>query len=276
MVLLLCFPHRGNGARSFPATGLLGISDVTLCGTLRTKLEEDKQTLEASSVVVRLRCYETVGSSGASPSSNTASGSSAASASTSRSAYNPTYASTSPAPTSSSHSNPVNATSGPMTELLKGQNNGKGRVLYEKSIKVWSAVRENAKARKAQESSSEGGNSPPRHRYPPKSRDPEYADLGDFQKSWRLVVPPEAIRQGAKSTMIFKTWRIWWALEAGTSDQLATQSRCSLSAVFHSHLAQAIWHTRRSYSQIAPSCTFELRCSRNQLNPDTSLLDAPL
>jgi hypothetical protein len=105
-----------------------------------------------------------------------------------------------------------------MTDLLKGQNNGKGRVLYEKSIKVWSAARENAKARRAHESSSEGGSSPPQHRYPPKSRGPEYADLGDFQKPWRLVVPPEAIFEGAKSTMIFKTWRIWWALEAGTLD----------------------------------------------------------
>lgn len=215
-MVVLTLVSKGNSARSFPYHGLLGLSDVTLCGTVRTKLEEDKRPIEASSVVVRLRCYETIGSSGAGPQGSTSSGSSSNSggshASTSKSAYNPTYASSNGA---SGSGQGGAASTSTMTELLKGQNNGKGRVLYEKSVKVWSAARENAKARKSQESSSEGGNSPPPHRYPPKAKETEYADLGDFQKAWRLVIPPEAVRQGAKSTMIFKTWRIWWALEAG-------------------------------------------------------------
>lgn len=58
MVRLTITPHRGNHARTFQHTGHLGLSPVSLAGVLQTSVEEDGALLDASSVQVRIRCYE--------------------------------------------------------------------------------------------------------------------------------------------------------------------------------------------------------------------------
>ena len=184
MVVLTLTPHRGNGARSFPCTGYLGLSPVTVAGVIRTKLEEDRRPIRASSVLVRVRCYESMGSGSTLTSSSSSS-------------------STSSSPSLSSV--PLNADEG-----LKGNLNGKGRVLWEKSLEVWSPpLSEESPTVLNDKSMYTNAKSTPSHF--------RYADLGDFQQPWRLVIPLDAITEGAKSTMIFKTWRIWWAVEAGQS-----------------------------------------------------------
>jgi len=120
--------------------------------------------------------------------------------------------------------------------------NSKGRVLYEKSIQMWtppSSPLNTTKTDNIPSSSSPTSSrssslerSLQQHAYPPRSREAsnassssfsissqdnniKYATLGEFTKAWRIVIPVNAIEQGAKSTMIFKNWRIWWAVEAG-------------------------------------------------------------
>ncbi|KAL8277618.1 hypothetical protein RQP46_010050 [Phenoliferia psychrophenolica] len=58
MVVLTLTPYRGNHARFFPHTGHLGVTPVLLQGVVRTALEEDRKALKASSVSIRVRCYE--------------------------------------------------------------------------------------------------------------------------------------------------------------------------------------------------------------------------
>lgn len=220
MVVVTLTPHRGNGARSFPHTGFLGISPVTFAGVVRTKLQEDKRPLEASSVVVRVRCYESLGASAHSSGSNASTGGPGtadsspadsphvASASAQASAY--TLTPSASLPTSpfqqQQHRNSVGSAT-------------KGKVLWETSTRLWEPAEGSVHTR-----------DPSRDRGLPNSatveptgsrrvsthhRDPVYGDLGDLEKAFRLVIPPEAISQGARSTMIFKKWRIWWAIEAG-------------------------------------------------------------
>lgn len=234
MVKLTLTPHRGNGARTFPSTGYLGLTPVTLAGVVRVKIEEDLKAVEASSLVIRVRCYESPGSGGGGGTLSTPTNERRASASAATGS-------------SSSGSHPSNSS---LTDLLKGgasypssstsSNSGgaghsdvKGRVLYEKTIQMWSPP---------DLPSSSSTLSPPNdgtpssspissrsssldrllHAYPPRSREASsstatpvrYSTLGDFTKAWRIVIPPSAIEQGAKSTMVFKNWKIWWAVEA--------------------------------------------------------------
>jgi hypothetical protein len=134
MVRLAILPHRGNQNRAFPYTGYLGLTPVSVQGYVRTELEEDNLSLEASHVQVRLRCYECEGRG---------------------------------------------------THTAKSSN---VRVLYEVSKRLWAA-----------------------------SAGQEHGALGDFEAKFRLTVPVDATLHGALSSMHFKTWRIWWALEAGQS-----------------------------------------------------------
>ena len=137
MVRLVVSPHRGNNARSFPYTGYLGLTPVTLQGSVRLETEEDGLQLEAASVVVRLRCYEAATSTGG-----------------------------------------------------LGTKGNSVRTLYEVSETLWTA-----------------------HSASPKRL---WAPIGEFKGQWRLVMPADAPCSGALSAMNMKSWRVWWALEAGT------------------------------------------------------------
>jgi hypothetical protein len=64
MVVLTLTPYRGNHQRFFPHAGFLGLTPVVIQGTLRTTLEEDRKPLKASSVQVRVRCYEAENTAG--------------------------------------------------------------------------------------------------------------------------------------------------------------------------------------------------------------------
>lgn len=250
MVKLTITPHRGNGARTFPSTGFLGMTPVTLAGVVRVKIEEDLKTIEASSLVIRVRCYESLGNGrdGGASSTSTSSTERRSSASAASSGYHSSsclggnashsssysfsdiFKSGAPSSSSSSHTNSTASSS-------------KGRVLYEKSVQMWSPPTTSMK--KNQDASTSTASSPlssrsssqdttsslppppqQQHAYPPRSREAStcsstsndtdsYATLGDFTKAWRIVIPVNAVEQGAKSTMIFKNWRIWWAVEAG-------------------------------------------------------------
>ncbi|KAH9812768.1 hypothetical protein DFH28DRAFT_898229 [Melampsora americana] len=61
MVKISITPKRGNNTRFFPHHGYLGLSPVIISGTVSTRLEKDDQALEASKVVIRIRCYEGLG-----------------------------------------------------------------------------------------------------------------------------------------------------------------------------------------------------------------------
>ncbi|KDE04708.1 hypothetical protein MVLG_04847 [Microbotryum lychnidis-dioicae p1A1 Lamole] len=63
MVAITLTPHRGNSARFYPHSGYLGLAPVVLEGTVKTLIEEDRKPIKASSIVVRIRCYETEHSS---------------------------------------------------------------------------------------------------------------------------------------------------------------------------------------------------------------------
>lgn len=63
-MLLTLTPYRGNHTRYFPAAGCLGATDVIIQGRLKTSLEEDALPLIASSVIVRVRCYESTSRGG--------------------------------------------------------------------------------------------------------------------------------------------------------------------------------------------------------------------
>ncbi|KNZ54458.1 hypothetical protein VP01_2940g2 [Puccinia sorghi] len=62
MVTITLIPKNGNNTRYFPHSGFLGLSPVLVSGYVQTRLEEDNQPLEASRVIVRIRCYEAIGS----------------------------------------------------------------------------------------------------------------------------------------------------------------------------------------------------------------------
>lgn len=230
MVVLTITPFKGSGSRAFPSVGSLGLGPVSLAGAVRVKLQEDNRPVQASSLVVRVRCYESMGSGSGSPTSDGATSSfsssaaspyppsSSASASNRAASGHPTSASLGRAGssngngTSSPAPSPVGTQPGAFTEMLRGNNNGRGKVLYEKSITLWSSPASTPPA---------AGQGNEEHGYPPRAANqPQFAPLGNFEKAWRLVIPPEAVEQGAKSTQIFKNWRIWWAVEAGRSKPL--------------------------------------------------------
>jgi hypothetical protein len=59
MVVVVLSPHKpGAHSRTFPFTGYLGYSPVSIQGAIRTKVEEDGLLLEARDIRVRARCYE--------------------------------------------------------------------------------------------------------------------------------------------------------------------------------------------------------------------------
>ncbi|SCV74764.1 BQ2448_7793 [Microbotryum intermedium] len=59
MVSITLTPHKGNSARFYPHSGYLGLAPIVIEGTVKTMIEEDRKPIKASSVVVRVRCYET-------------------------------------------------------------------------------------------------------------------------------------------------------------------------------------------------------------------------
>ncbi|KAL6309079.1 hypothetical protein BKA93DRAFT_821905 [Sparassis latifolia] len=60
MVHLLLAPLKGNSAssRSFPYHGYLGLTPVSVEGTVRTSLDEDGKTIPAKTLTISIRCYE--------------------------------------------------------------------------------------------------------------------------------------------------------------------------------------------------------------------------
>lgn len=174
MVKLLLTPLRGNHARTFPYKGHLGLSPVTLAGTVQTEIEEDKTLLQASSVDIRIRCYEAEWSN-----------------------------------------------------KCKALNFDKARVIYQVGQRLWSSTGDLATLDE------------------PDLQDHAdqqvYKPLGNFKSTWKLSIPVNAIEQGARSTMTFSRWRIWWALEAGETFVCCISFRLTMGewAVIH-HKPQRI------------------------------------
>lgn len=281
MVNLTLTPHRGNGARTFPSTGYLGLTPVSLAGLVRVKIEEDMKAIQASSLVVRVRCYENIGGNFGNSTASATSDKNASSCSSSSNIGSNSY-SGKPSTSSGHHSSSClggSSTGYSLTDMLKGTSSGstsstssssassssststKGRVLYEKSITMWtppppvpvsttpststplSSRSSSSQAVEAAAAEEEAERDSPPHAYPPRRQSPSssssaaassadkpvnYGTLGEFTKAWRIVIPPEAVEQGAKSTMVFKNWKIWWAVEAGESKPSLPYACCSV------------------------------------------------
>lgn len=165
MVQLTLAPLKGNHARRFPHQGHLGLSPVKLTGTVQTAIEEDGAQLQASSIDVRVRCYEAEWTTGG-----------------------------------------------------KALDFSKARTVYQVSQRLWSAT-EGEEAHHHQQ-----------------QQQPVYKPLGNFKSTWKLVIPPNAIQHGARSSATYTRWRIWWVLEAG---QLVFLSRLPQ----HTHLTHSCTHT---------------------------------
>ncbi|KAL0579975.1 hypothetical protein V5O48_002059 [Marasmius crinis-equi] len=58
MVHLLLVSSKGNNVRYFPYTGYLGLTPVKVEGAVCTKLDSDLKPLQAKSITVSVRCYE--------------------------------------------------------------------------------------------------------------------------------------------------------------------------------------------------------------------------
>ncbi|ESK93020.1 hypothetical protein Moror_8923 [Moniliophthora roreri MCA 2997] len=58
MVHLVLVSSKGNGVRYFPYSGYLGLSPVKIEGVVITKLDSDLKTLQAKSITISVRCYE--------------------------------------------------------------------------------------------------------------------------------------------------------------------------------------------------------------------------
>lgn len=244
MVKLTLTPHRGNGARTFPSTGYLGMTPVTLAGVVRVKIEEDMKSVEASSLVVRVRCYESVdgGAPVATSTSDRTSSNAAAGPSPGYHSSNCLGGPSSSNPSGYSITDILRGGSSSSSASSTNGNNAKGRVLYEKSVQMWSPPSTPASTSSSKPDSADSSTSSSRssslerssqqHAYPPRSREQssssktipsssstqvkeQYSTLGEFTKAWRIVIPVNAIEKGAKSTMIYKNWRIWWTVEAG-------------------------------------------------------------
>ncbi|KAK7015011.1 hypothetical protein R3P38DRAFT_3362109 [Favolaschia claudopus] len=57
--LTLASPGKGNNVRYFPYTGYLGLTTLRVEGVVRTKLDADQRPLQAKSITISVRCYET-------------------------------------------------------------------------------------------------------------------------------------------------------------------------------------------------------------------------
>jgi hypothetical protein len=59
MVHLSISALKGNqGGRTYPYAGYLGLSKLTVEGVVRTRVEDDRRLLPASSLTISIRCYE--------------------------------------------------------------------------------------------------------------------------------------------------------------------------------------------------------------------------
>lgn len=59
MVLISIHALKGNhGARHYPYSGYLGLTKVLVEGVVRTRLEDDRRLLGASSITIAVKCYE--------------------------------------------------------------------------------------------------------------------------------------------------------------------------------------------------------------------------
>ncbi|KAJ6547385.1 hypothetical protein B0H19DRAFT_1266325 [Mycena capillaripes] len=60
MVQLVLASSKGNhGVRYFPYSGYLGLTTLKVDGVVRTKLDADQKPLQAKSITISVRCYET-------------------------------------------------------------------------------------------------------------------------------------------------------------------------------------------------------------------------
>ncbi|GAA99399.1 uncharacterized protein L969DRAFT_86640 [Mixia osmundae IAM 14324] len=122
-------------SKTYPSTGKLGKTDVTVHGVLKISLEEDHKPLkQATAIIVRIRCYESDGQG--------------------------------------------------VGSLRTAQT----RVLHETATTLW----------RPPMNSAEG-------------------HVGVFEKAFKLTMPVGALhetRDGRPcSTVVFKSWRVWWAIE---------------------------------------------------------------
>ncbi|KAG8898384.1 hypothetical protein FRB99_007483 [Tulasnella sp. 403] len=60
MVLLTLTPLKGNhsSSRGWPFSGYLGLTHISIHGTVRTRLGDDRSPLLASQIAIQVRCYE--------------------------------------------------------------------------------------------------------------------------------------------------------------------------------------------------------------------------
>lgn len=178
MVQLTLQPHKGNNNRFFPHVGYLGLTPVIVQGKVKTQIADNAdRPLPAYSLSVRLRCYED-----RSRKSNY---------------QQQTSSSSSPSPSSSfsdQASTSASATAiGQATTTATTTSSRTNHVLWETYQEVWNKDSEGVQP-------VDGG---------------EWGLLGDLERNWRLVVPIDAVENGAVSTLSFKHYRIWWQVEAG-------------------------------------------------------------
>jgi hypothetical protein len=50
--------NLNHGGRSFPHSGYLGLTKVLVEGVVRTRIEDDRKQMAASSVTISVKCYE--------------------------------------------------------------------------------------------------------------------------------------------------------------------------------------------------------------------------
>lgn len=184
MVHLSLFPHKGNHARHFPHAGYLGISPVIVAGTVKTSLKGNMTTLDAGKVVVRIRCYEGLGSSA-------------------RQIAGGGIGSSRPAGANGSDEEDdwdLEGDNSDESDDHRLPSQRKVAVLWETEQVLWEAPR------------IPGGKG---------ANQWEWAPLGDLQKEFRLVIPASAVtsrtgdRPGAAGSMTFKGWKVWWQVETG-------------------------------------------------------------
>lgn len=203
MVHLSLVPHKGNHARHFPHAGYLGLSPVIVAGTVKTTLKGNMTHLDAGKVVVRVRCYEGLGSSARQIAGGGIGGSRPGGGD----------GSAAPSDAEDEDSSDVEGESDASDE--RSASARKVAVLWETEQVLWEAPRvPNGKG----------------------ATQWEWAPLGDLQKEFRLVIPANAVharpageREGAAGSMTFKGWKVWWQVETGALPSLhvvVALSRC--------------------------------------------------
>lgn len=170
MVLLSLQPYRGNHQRFFPSHGYLGLTPLIVQGIVRTTFEEDQKSIKASSISVRLRCYEV-----------------------------------------------------DCSPAAKDKGGRVLRVLKEVKQELWR-----------------------------KGDGKEWEDVGEFERSFRLVLGPE---EGLCSTTTFKSFRIWWQVEAGNYLVFPFHPFSELTTLhsLHSAKSQTDSNARKSETHLAPN-----------------------